>query len=187
MPCSLCWALITSLPILWQTPAPLTSSVGENLTRTLHRSPGARSPAKGSASKTQGLAFASCCSFRRMLAGKCLSTWAQKPTPWQDLQGQTHHSCTAPVLRTGRPYPQRRRKGWRWQTSAAPARELVQVNQSHSVPSVNCSPSAQAVTGEEKAREAKETQLRSYMLRCHCFTFLTGSVMVMNHLQGTWN
>lgn len=98
LPCSLCWALITSLPVLQETPAPLTSSVGENLTRTLHRCPGARSPAKGSASKTQGLAFASCCSFRRTLAGKCLSTWAQKPTPWWGLQGQTHHSCRARAL-----------------------------------------------------------------------------------------
>lgn len=55
------------------TPASLTSSVGENLTRMLHRSPGARAPAKGSTSKTQGLAFNSCRSFRRTFAGKCLS------------------------------------------------------------------------------------------------------------------
>lgn len=65
----------TALPdLLGVTPADLTSSVGENLTRTLHRCPGARAPAEGSALKTQGLAFNSWSSFRRTLAGKCLST-----------------------------------------------------------------------------------------------------------------
>lgn len=48
----------TALPdLLGVTPADLTSSVGENLTCTLHRSPGATVPAEGSISKTQGLAF----------------------------------------------------------------------------------------------------------------------------------
>ena len=70
----------TALPDLrGVTPANLTSSTGENLTRMLHRCPGARVPAEGSASKTRGLASNSCSSFRRMLADKHLSTWAQKP------------------------------------------------------------------------------------------------------------
>ena len=48
----------TALPdLLVVTLADLTSSVGENLTRTLQRCPGARAPAEGSASKTQGWAF----------------------------------------------------------------------------------------------------------------------------------
>jgi len=49
--------------LLRVTPANLTSSVGENLTRTLHRCPGPSAPAEGSASKTQGLVFNSWSSF----------------------------------------------------------------------------------------------------------------------------
>ena len=64
----------TALPdLLGVTLADLTSSVGDNLTRTLHRCPGARDPAEGSALKTQGWAFNFWGTFRHILAGQCLS------------------------------------------------------------------------------------------------------------------
>lgn len=65
----------TGLPdLLGVTPAVLTSSFGENLTCTWHRSPGARAPAEGSTWKIRDLTFSSWSSLRRMFAGKCLST-----------------------------------------------------------------------------------------------------------------
>lgn len=147
--------------------AHLTSSVGVNLTRMLHRCPGARSPAKGSTSKTQGLAFSSCCSFRRTLAGKCLSTWAQKSTceaPVPVMMDPAFLQVSDTVLGTGR-------HGCRWQTRGTPDREQFEMNQPCPVPSkgfVSSSLSAQTLIGckKENRGQGKPTDKLQH---CPCF------------------
>lgn len=56
------------------------------------------------------------------------------------------------------------------------------------LPQTSRSPSARGATEAVEAREAKKTQARSSVVHMGlCFTFLTGSFTVMNHLQGSWS
>ena len=92
----------------------------------------------------------------------------------------------------GRHHPQKRRNGGRWQRSEAPANAQVQVSQPCSVPSKASSdelwPKCSCSHRGRKGKRGKESPTEKlHVTHCLCFTFLTGSFIVMTQLQGTWS